>query len=90
MHDVVRTVFAKLHVLDPVVEEDKLLANAEDAQEADFKLPPSAASDLVEEANMVEMNTAQSQLEPPQSFVLEATPQKTDCKYPSCTFLLNV
>lgn len=38
MHTLVRTVFGRLHTLDPEVEEAKLKANADDAPETEIKL----------------------------------------------------
>lgn len=38
MHTLVRTVFSRLHSLDPAIEEAKLNANADDAPEGEIKL----------------------------------------------------
>ncbi|KZP23677.1 Sec7-domain-containing protein [Athelia psychrophila] len=42
MHTLVRTLFSRLHTLDPEVEETKLKANADDTPETEIKLNPTA------------------------------------------------
>ncbi|KAH9951281.1 Sec7-domain-containing protein [Amylocystis lapponica] len=44
MHALVRTVFARLHVLDPAVEEAKLTDNALDSEESEVKMSVSTKS----------------------------------------------
>jgi brefeldin A-resistance guanine nucleotide exchange factor 1 len=41
MHTLVRTVFSRLHSLDPRVEEEKLLAADEDAPDAEIRMTMS-------------------------------------------------
>jgi hypothetical protein len=44
MHALVRTVFSRLHALDPVAEEEKLRINEEDAQEGEIRMTVSTNS----------------------------------------------
>jgi golgi-specific brefeldin A-resistance guanine nucleotide exchange factor 1 len=43
MHALVRTIFTRLHSLDPVIEEAKLQMNEEDTQEGEIKLTVAAS-----------------------------------------------
>ena len=47
MHTLVRTVFSRLHTLDPEAEEAKLKANADDAPENEIKLNVAAPAETV-------------------------------------------
>jgi brefeldin A-resistance guanine nucleotide exchange factor 1 len=44
MHALVRTVFSRLHKLDPVAEEEMLKTNEEDAQDGEIRMTVSANS----------------------------------------------
>jgi brefeldin A-resistance guanine nucleotide exchange factor 1 len=44
MHALVRTVFSRLHKLDPVAEEEKLKTSEEDAQDGEIRMTVSANS----------------------------------------------
>jgi golgi-specific brefeldin A-resistance guanine nucleotide exchange factor 1 len=44
MHSLVRTVFGRLHDLDPVAEEEKLAAQADEATEGDVKMTVNTAA----------------------------------------------
>lgn len=46
MHALVRTIFARLHSLDPELEEAKLQINEEDPQEGEIKLTVTGSSVL--------------------------------------------
>lgn len=44
MHALVRTVFSRLHALDPMDEEEKLRISEEDAQEGEIRMTVSTNS----------------------------------------------
>lgn len=46
MHTLVRTIFRRLHCLDPVLEEAKLQVHDDDPQEGEIKLTVSGGADL--------------------------------------------
>ncbi|KAJ7445765.1 hypothetical protein B0H11DRAFT_2162552 [Mycena galericulata] len=51
MHSLVRTVFSRLHSLDPRVEEEKLTAADEDAQDAEIRMTVSTSEATLNEEN---------------------------------------
>ncbi|KAG6874307.1 hypothetical protein C0995_001532 [Termitomyces sp. Mi166 len=68
MHALVRTVFSRLHYLDPATEEAKLQAADEDASEGEIKLTVSANEDptkeVLEEVNADSQGVESPKLEP--------------------------
>ncbi|EGN96105.1 hypothetical protein SERLA73DRAFT_112215 [Serpula lacrymans var. lacrymans S7.3] len=66
MHSLVRTIFSRLHDLDPTAEEAKLLATDEDTQESEIRMSVSAniTNDAIEAtvvpANAIEDNPSPS------------------------------
>jgi golgi-specific brefeldin A-resistance guanine nucleotide exchange factor 1 len=44
MHALVRTVFSRLHTLDPLIEEEKLRVNEEDEQEGEIRMTVSTST----------------------------------------------
>jgi golgi-specific brefeldin A-resistance guanine nucleotide exchange factor 1 len=84
MHDIVRTVFSKLHSLDPVVEELKLQAAVDEAREAESKMTVSIAEGIRDEQNVsvaFETESEKSNALPPRSTPVESPVSKSDCKY---------
>ncbi|KAJ7771775.1 hypothetical protein B0H16DRAFT_195217 [Mycena metata] len=55
MHTLVRTVFSRLHSLDPRTEEEKLLAADEDAPDAEIRMTVSASEVTLNEENSQEI-----------------------------------
>lgn len=55
MHSLVRTVFSRLHSLDPRTEEEKLLAADEDAPDAEIRMTVSATEATLNEENSQEL-----------------------------------
>ncbi|KAJ7470334.1 hypothetical protein FB451DRAFT_1339866 [Mycena latifolia] len=62
MHTLVRTVFSRLHSLDPTTEEEKLLAADEDAPDAEIRLTVSTT-----EATLDEQSSQEITVEPHES-----------------------
>jgi hypothetical protein len=81
MHDVVRTVFARLFDLDPAVEEPKLQSNVgEDDSELKMSVGATAAVSTISEGTPTESETlVESGIDqdalPPSS----VTPDRTEC-----------
>lgn len=46
MHDLVRTIFSKLHTLDPETEEAKLIITEEESQEGEIKLNVTTSQNI--------------------------------------------
>ena len=63
MHAIVRTVFSRLNVLDPVKEEEKLVSNAPELEEAGVKM--SVSTDVVSSASQVVSETSTA-VDPPE------------------------
>lgn len=89
MHDVVRTVFARLFDLDPVVEESKLQNNLRE-DDFDLKLSMGAATvsspgDRPTESGMLVESAVEQNVFPPSS-ALERTEcmSRTKSEQPSC------
>jgi golgi-specific brefeldin A-resistance guanine nucleotide exchange factor 1 len=80
MHEVVRTVFARLFDLDPVIEESKLQSNVgEDDSELKLSTGAAAVSSVPEDTESgkpFESNVDQNVL-PPSSTALE----RTECMF---------
>ncbi|KAJ7093181.1 hypothetical protein C8R44DRAFT_835540 [Mycena epipterygia] len=55
MHTLVRTVFSRLHYLDPRTEEEKLLAADEDAPDAEIRMTVSTTEATLTEGNSQEI-----------------------------------
>jgi brefeldin A-resistance guanine nucleotide exchange factor 1 len=77
MHDVVRTVFARLFDLDPATEEHKLKSNE---SEVDSELKMSVGVDAVPSASNAPMESETS-IEPSvdKSTPLPLSPERTEC-----------
>ncbi|ESK85960.1 golgi-specific brefeldin a-resistance guanine nucleotide exchange factor 1 (bfa-resistant gef 1) [Moniliophthora roreri MCA 2997] len=93
MCSLVRTVFSKLHSLDPATEEAKLTANAEDAAEAEVKMKVAstipetteegvegeteASAEGTEETNLTQETAAEPQSRSEEAAVLPPSPSIT-------------
>jgi len=58
MHALVRTIFARLHSLDPVAEEAKLQINDDDPQEGEIKLTVSGSAIVTDSGERADETTA--------------------------------
>lgn len=88
MHDVVKTVFSRLHELDPVAEENKLLANSEDSQETEVKMsvPVGVAVGLgiSEETSTAvdsEADLEEPEVVPVETPAVETSVHRSNCKH---------
>lgn len=87
MQDVVRKVFSRLHTLDPVTEEKKLLAASEDPQETDVKMTVSVGPGVglgISEGTITTTESETVAEEPAAVPVIipatEPSAQRSDCK----------
>lgn len=91
MHDLVRTVFSRLHYLDPVAEEAKLASYDEEAQDAEIKIvakqveaseSPEVTEDT-EQAPLLQQDKPPVEDEEPAPMVSNPTGPRPECKHPT-------
>ena len=89
MHDVVRTVFARLYDLDPAIEEPKLQSNEEDS-ELKVSVGTTVNVPLVSEDASTESETLVEPSVDQRTVPSPATLERTECtpltqlKWPTC------
>lgn len=95
MHALVRTMFFKLHALDPAVEEAKLITTEDETQEGEIKLTVTTSQTVAEDALAsagVEAEAPKTPLTVTETAIVDKIPpdepvvatQKPECQ---CNFL---
>jgi golgi-specific brefeldin A-resistance guanine nucleotide exchange factor 1 len=91
MHALVRTVFSRLHALDPVAEEEKLRVIEEDAQEGEIRM--TVSTNTIDSADNPQgpVSKTDTPTNPPLPTVASSEPQdaapaspgpKSECRCP--------